>query len=163
MRCFTSLMAILAVSVPMLCFATDPATRQTDELLALPGQESPVQLTSIPNARSDLHAPGSSDQSLEIFSNEEGVINLHARLDFGQVPTDLGVALPLQPLPNYGIVTSALAYDSTGRMHDLFTTTNILHKIVMLDFDVREEGALTSAIQRTGHQSMKFTWVDPVP
>jgi hypothetical protein len=76
-----------------------------------------------------------------------------------------GVAQPLQPLPNYGIVniTSIIAYDSIGRRHDLNTASNILHKTVMLDFDVSDEGALTSAIQRTSRTSMKFTWVDPLP
>jgi len=426
MKRISSLMIVLIIGAPAACYATDSATRKSNEMFVLPGQESQVQLISIPNARCDLHAPGNTNPSLEVFSNDEGVIRLHAALDFGQLPIDLsldcsddagttdsrpvrfrpgtptiatpkrvllpalsgdpmhltqkelraqgyprrpdgrnaeqmqqwldalsrparkvsphrvtgrarnrqtilnetsnnwsgfviepqdgakltqvdggwvvprvswaprtapwvlsmqyssvwvgldngpgifqagtqqnltqfsgivlstyngwfevfpapiqvipdftvnpgdhvlfrvysvnrsgerddkgefmgfeannyaspiqstagdvyakfvtftgttaewvverqtfvngqGVAQPLRPLPNYGTVniTSALAYDSTNRRHDLYTTTNILHKLVMLDFDVSDDGALTSAIQRTGRSSMKFTWVDP--
>jgi hypothetical protein len=76
-----------------------------------------------------------------------------------------GTELPLQPLPNYGVmnISGASALDTDERRHNLFTASDTLHKFFMLDYDVGDEGAVTSAPQRVGSGTMKFTWVDPVP
>lgn len=75
-----------------------------------------------------------------------------------------GVAQPLRPLPYYGVasITGAVAIDSSGRRHDLFSATDQLRKIVMVAPEINDD-ALTSAIQRTSSSSMKFTWVNPEP
>ncbi|MEO8018312.1 MAG: G1 family glutamic endopeptidase [Pseudomonadota bacterium] len=115
----------------------------------------------------DNYAPPLQSTSGDVFAQFAGFTGSTAEwIVERQTPVDAqGVAQPLRPLPDYGItnITGASALDSSGRRHDLFTTSDILHKMVMLDFDVSAAGALTSAIQRTGRSSMKFTWVDPLP